>query len=176
MAIEAPNDHTYSVTVTWTGNTGTGTSGYRAYERAHEVGVPGKPPIPGSADPAFRGDGTRYNPEEMLVGSLSTCHMLWYLHLCSTAGIAVQAYQDVAEGVMVEGPDGGGYFTEAVLQPEITVPHGTDLVRARALHDDAHRLCFIASSVNFPVRCEPVFVVAAPLPAAVTPAAAASTG
>ena len=162
MAIEAPRDHTYCVTVTWTGNTGTGTSAYRAYERAHEVGVPGKPPIPGSADPAFRGDGTRYNPEEMLVGSLSTCHMLWYLHLCSAAGIAVQAYQDVAEGVMAEAADGGGRFTEVVLQPEVSVPHGTDLDRARALHNDAHRMCFIANSVNFPVRHEPVFVVAEP--------------
>lgn len=162
MAIEAPRDHTYSVTVTWTGNTGAGTAAYRAYERAHEVAVDGKPPILGSADPAFRGDGTRYNPEEMLVGSLSTCHMLWYLHLCSEAGIAVQGYQDVAEGVMAESAEGGGRFTEVVLQPEVTVPPDTDLDRARTLHGDARRMCFIANSVNFPVRHEPVFVVATP--------------
>ena len=161
MAIEAPRDHTYSMTVTWTGNTGTGTSAYRAYERAHEVGAHGKPVIPASADPAFRGDPARYNPEEMLVGSLSSCHMLWYLHLCSEAGIAVQGYQDIAEGVMAESSGGGGRFTEVVLQPEVTVPHGTDLAQAEALHDAAHRMCFIANSINFPVRCEPVFVVAA---------------
>ena len=161
MAIDAPRDHTYTMTVTWTGNTGPGTSAYRAYERSHEVCAHNKPVIPASADPAFRGDPSRYNPEEMLVGSLSSCHMLWYLHLCSEAGIAVQAYQDVAEGVMTEAPGGGGRFTEVVLQPEIMVPPGTDLARAEALHDDAHRMCFIANSVNFPIRCEPVFVTAA---------------
>ena len=158
MSIESPKDHAYSVTVTWTGNTGTGTSAYRAYERAHEIAIPGKPVIPGSSDPAFRGDRARYNPEEMLVASLSTCHMLWYLHLCSEAGIAVQAYQDVAEGVMIEQSDGGGRFKEVVLQPEITVPPGTDLARAEAIHEAAHALCFIANSVNFTVRCEPVFL------------------
>ncbi len=159
MSVESPRDHTYSVTVTWTGNTGTGTASYRSYQRAHEIAVPGKPVIPGSSDPAFRGDKTRYNPEETLVASLSACHMLWYLHLCAEAGIVVQAYQDVAEGVMIEALDGGGRFKEVVLQPEITVPAGTDLARARGLHADAHAKCFIANSVNFPVRCEAVFLV-----------------
>ncbi|HYZ63267.1 MAG TPA: OsmC family protein [Acetobacteraceae bacterium] len=160
MSIDRTKDHTYTVTVTWTGNTGQGTASYRAYERAHEVVVHGKPVIGGSSDPAFRGDRTRYNPEEMLVASLSTCHMLWYLHLCSTEGIAVQAYQDIAEGVMLEQEDGSGRFREVVLQPEITVPAGTDLARARALHEEANRKCFIANSVNFPIRHEPVFVEA----------------
>jgi organic hydroperoxide reductase OsmC/OhrA len=161
MSIEAPRDHTYTVTVTWTGNTGSGTSAYRAYGRAHEIGAQGKPSIPGSSDPAFRGDPARYNPEEMLVGSLSSCHMLWYLHLASEAGIAVQAYQDIAEGVMIEDAGGGGRFQEVVLQPEITVPPGTDLVQADTLHKLAHARCFIANSVNFPVRCEPVFLTSA---------------
>ncbi len=160
MSIEAPRDHTYSVTVTWTGNTGEGTSAYRTYERAHEVSVPGKPVVPGSSDPAFRGDRARYNPEEMLVASLSSCHMLWYLHVCSAEGIVVVGYQDVAEGVMIERADGGGAFAEVVLQPEITVAAGTDLVRARALHDEAQAKCFIANSVNFPVRHEAVFLTA----------------
>ena len=160
MSIEAPHDHAYTVTVTWTGNTGSGTAGYRAYERAHLIEIPGKPPIPGSSDPAFRGDRTRYNPEEMLVASLSTCHMLWYLHLCSVEGIVVLHYQDVAEGVMVEEPGGGGRFKEAVLQPEITLAPGADLDKARALHAAAHAKCFIANSVTFPVRHEPVFVTA----------------
>jgi organic hydroperoxide reductase OsmC/OhrA len=158
MTIDAPKDHTYTVTVTWTGNTGTGTARYRGYERAHEVIVRGKPAIPASSDPAFRGDPSRYNPEEMLVAALSSCHMLWYLHLCSTEGIVVQAYQDIAEGVMVEEPSGDGRFIEVVLQPEITLAAGADLDRARALHADAHHKCFIANSVNFPVRHEPVFV------------------
>ena len=160
MSIEPSKDHVYAVTVTWTGNTGTGTSAYRDYARAHEITIPGKPPILGSSDPAFRGDRARYNPEEMLVSSLSTCHMLWYLHFCSAEGIAVSAYQDLAEGVMVERPTGGGKFAEVVLQPEITVPPGTDLARARALHADARAACFIANSVNFPVRHEPVFLIA----------------
>ncbi len=160
MTIEAPRDHIYTVTTTWRGNTGAGTSGYRTYERAHDVSAPGKPLIPASSDPAFRGDRRRYNPEEMLVASLSSCHMLWYLHLCSTEGIVVQAYEDIAEGVMVEQRDGGGAFSEVVLQPEITLAPGADLPRARALHADAHAKCFIANSVNFPIRHEPVFHVA----------------
>lgn len=158
--LEPPREHTYSVTVTWTGNTGPGTASYRAYDRAHAIGSDGKPDIPGSADPAFRGDAARWNPEEQLVGALSSCHMLWYLHLCSEAGIAVHAYQDVAEGVMQQRSNGSGQFVEVVLQPEITVPAGTDLARARSLHEAANTMCFIANSVNFPIRHEPVFLVA----------------
>ena len=157
MTIGSAKDHSYTVTITWTGNTGQGTTGYRNYERAHEVLVQGKPMIPASADPAFRGDKARYNPEEMLVASLSSCHMLWYLHLCSVEGIVIEAYQDVAEGVMIEDEDGGGRFTEVVLQPEITLAAGADVDRARALHHEAHVKCFVANSVNFAVRHEPVF-------------------
>lgn len=162
MALDPPRDHTYTVTVTWTGNNGPGTADYRAYGRQHTIAAPGKAAIAGSSDPAFRGDPARWNPEEQLVASLSTCHMLWYLHLCSQAGIAVQSYQDVAEGVMQENPDGSGRFLEVVLQPEIAVPAGTDLDQAHALHAAANTMCFIANSVNFPVRHEPVFVTAAP--------------
>ena len=158
MTMDTPRDHTYTVTVTWRGNTGSGTSGYRAYERKHDVIVPGKPVIPASSDPAFRGDRARYNPEEMLVASISSCHMLWYLHLCAAEGVVVQAYEDIAEGVMIEQRDGGGAFSEVVLQPEITLAPGADLARARALHMDAHAKCFIANSINFPVRHEPVFL------------------
>lgn len=154
-------DHSYTVTVTWSGNTGTGTSAYRGYDRAHEISALGKPDIQASSDPAFRGDPKRYNPEELLVASLSSCHMLWYLHLATSSGVIVRAYEDIAEGVMVEQPGGGGAFTEVVLSPEITVAPGTDLDRARALHADAHAKCFIANSVNFPVRHEPIFNVAA---------------
>ena len=157
--MESDREHAYVVTIKWTGNRGSGTSAYRAYARAHDIGAPGKPPIPASSDPAFQGDRARYNPEELLVASLSSCHMLWYLHLCSAEGILVQAYEDIAEGVMTERPDGGGAFVEVVLAPEITLSPGSDVERARALHADAHRKCFIANSVNFPVRHEPVFHV-----------------
>ncbi len=159
MAVEPDREHTYVVTVTWTGNRGTGTSAYRGYARAHDLSAPGKPTIPGSSDPAFQGDRTRYNPEELLVASISSCHMLWYLHLCSAEGILVQSYEDIAEGVMTERPDGGGAFVEVLLAPEITLNPGANLDRARALHADAHRKCFIANSVNFPIRHEPVFHV-----------------
>ncbi|WP_207461757.1 OsmC family protein [Azospirillum sp. SYSU D00513] len=159
----AGKEHRYAVTVTWTGNTGTGTSGYRAYERRHEIAVPAsaKPAIPGSSDPAFRGDPARWNPEELLVASLSACHKLWYLHLCADAGLAVTAYTDRADGVMEETADGGGRFRHVTLRPEVTLAPGSDPERARAIHHDAHEKCFIAASVNFTVAIEPVVAVEA---------------
>ena len=147
--------HRYETTVTWTGNTGTGTSGYRNYERAHEVTVDGKPPIPGSSDPAFRGDAARWNPEELLVASLSQCHMLWFLHLCATNGLVVTEYRDHAAGMMAETADGGGQFQQVMLRPQVRFAAPEHADRARPLHEQAHKLCFIASSVNFPVYCEP---------------------
>jgi len=149
-----PGYHAYTVTITWTGNTGPGTQSYRSYERRHDIGTLGKPTIPASSDPAFRGDPARYNPEELLVASLSSCHMLWYLHLAAVAGLVVVEYQDIAEGVMIEQADGGGAFTEVVLCPEIILAHGADLLRAHALHADAHAKCFIANSVKSEVRCQ----------------------
>jgi len=147
--------HHYSVVVEWTGNTGTGTSGYRSYERRHEISAgAAKPAIPGSSDPAFRGDAARWNPEELLVASLSACHKLWYLHLCAEAGIVVLTYRDQAEGVMEELADGSGCFRRVILRPRVTVAGGSDLVKARELHDAAHGKCFIARSVNFPVEHE----------------------
>ena len=154
-------EHQYMVAVEWTGNTGAGTAGYRAYERAHEISAPGapKPAIPGSSDPAFRGDRSRWNPEELLVASVSACHKLWYLHLCADAGVVVTDYVDHAEGCMVED-DEGGRFRRVVLRPVVTLAPGSDAERARALHQEAHRLCFIANSVRFPVEHEPELHVA----------------
>jgi organic hydroperoxide reductase OsmC/OhrA len=148
--------HTYHAQLTWTGNRGEGTSTYRAYGREHEITIDGKPTISGSADPHFRGDATRYNPEELLVASLSACHMLSFLHLCADAGIRVERYADAATGTMRTAQDGGGHFVEVVLHPTVGVAAGAniDVARIDALHERAHHLCFIASSVNFPVRCE----------------------
>ena len=140
----------------WTGNLGKGTATYRAYSRNHEICNPGKPVIPGSSDPVWLGDPARYNPEEMLVASLSTCHMLWYLHLCTENKVVVLEYEDQAESTMEETADGGGRFLNATLKPRITVTRESDLETAKRLHHDAHQKCFIASSVNFPVGCEPV--------------------
>ena len=149
--------HSFEVDVAWTGNTGTGTSSYTAYQRAHEIRVEGKPVIPGSSDPAFRGDKSRYNPEELLVASLSACHMLWYLHLCADAGIVIETYTDRATGSMQLDADGGGRFKEVVLRPSVVIKGECDPGLARRLHDRAHHLCFIANSMNFPVNVEPAF-------------------
>ncbi|MDH6198629.1 organic hydroperoxide reductase OsmC/OhrA [Mycobacterium frederiksbergense] len=150
--------HRYEVEVTWTGNTGSGTSGYRDYARDHEVvGVdsPGKPPILGTADPAFRGVPQRWNPEELLVVSLSQCHMLWYLALCAREGITVTAYHDRPVGTMNEDAEGSGSFVEVTLRPQVGITSGDRVDDAAKLHHEAHRMCFIANSVNFPVLIEP---------------------
>jgi len=151
--------HRYRVEVSWTGNRGSGTDGYRNYSRDHLIRVPGKPELAGSADPAFRGDATRHNPEDLLLAALSTCHMLSYLHMATVAGVVVMAYTDAAEGTMETSGD-GGRFVEVVLRPTVTISAGSDPARAEAAHEAAHHACFIANSVNFPVRCEPRIVVA----------------
>jgi organic hydroperoxide reductase OsmC/OhrA len=147
--------HHYRATIIWTGNQGAGTATYRAYERAHEIQGDGKPTIPGSSDPNFRGDAARWNPEELLLASLSACHQLWYLHLAAVSGVVVTDYIDQAEGEMAETPDGGGRFVRVVLRPAVTIRAGSDAAKAAALHHDAHAKCFIANSVNFPVETEP---------------------
>ncbi len=147
--------HQYTTRTEWTGNLGEGTTNYRAYSRDHLMSAVGKPELPGSSDPAFRGDATRWNPEEMLVASLSSCHMLWYLHLCTQAKITVLAYHDDAQGAMVEDADGGGHFSLVTLRPVATLAVGSDEAVATSLHKQAHHLCFIANSVNFPVSIEP---------------------
>ncbi len=147
--------HGFATKVEWTGNTGAGTASYRGYERSHGITAPGRPPIAGSSDPAFRGDAARWNPEELLVASLSACHMLWHLHLCAEAGVVVTAYSDEATGEMTLDPDGGGRFTRVTLRPRVTVAEGSDAALARSLHAAAHARCFIARSVGFPVEHEP---------------------
>jgi organic hydroperoxide reductase OsmC/OhrA len=151
--------HTYQSNLVWTGNTGEGTKTYSGYSRAHEISVAGKPVIEGSSDPHFRGDKSRYNPEEMLVASLSACHMLSYLHQCASAGIVVTGYEDEATGTMVETESGGGHFTEVILRPQVSISRESDQEKALELHHQAHELCFIASSVNFLMRTEPTIVV-----------------
>lgn len=152
--------HTYATTVTWTGNLGEGTTRRGNHSRNHEIDVAGKPTIPGSSDPAFRGDPTRYNPEDLLVASLSACHMLWFLSLAGKAGINVTEYVDHAEGMMEETADGGGHFAHVVLRPQITVAVGTDLSHVDDVHHDAHEKCFIAQSVNMPVTVEATYIEA----------------
>ncbi|QJC78692.1 OsmC family protein [Pseudomonas umsongensis] len=147
--------HEYEVQVTWAGNNGTGTSSYRGYSRAHVIAANGKTPIEGSSDPSFRGDPTRWNPEELLLASLSACHKLWYLGLCAEAGIVVVAYEDNAQGTMVEESNGAGQFTSVILRPKVILASGSEIAKAQTLHKIAHEKCFIARSVNFPVSHAP---------------------
>jgi organic hydroperoxide reductase OsmC/OhrA len=151
----ASREHTYQVQLDWRGNLGSGTARYSAYSRAHEISAAGKPTILGSADRAFRGDADRYNPEELLVSALAACHMLAFLHLCADAGVVVVGYQDRPIGVMVTEDSGMGRFREVVLHPSVTLAADADAAAMPTLHARAHALCFIANSVNFPVRCEP---------------------
>jgi len=146
--------HKYLIQVAWTGNRGTGTSSYSAYGRQHTISSGSKPDIAGSSDPAFRGDSDSWNPEDLMVASASACHKLWYLHLCAEAGIVVTGYRDEAEGTMIDGP-GPGRFTEIILRPKVQIRSGDDIEKARELHHAAHKNCFIANSVNFPIKCEP---------------------
>jgi organic hydroperoxide reductase OsmC/OhrA len=152
----SPSPHTYRVRVEWTGNRGVGTRGYREYGREHVLSAAGKPEIPGSSDPAFRGNPERWNPEELLVASASACHKLWYLHLCADAGIVVTAYVDDAVGTIRDAASGGG-FAGIVLRPRVTIAAG-DAGVAADLHEAAHARCNIANSVAFPITCEPTIV------------------
>ena len=153
-------EHEYTVGVEWRGNRGTGTSGYRDYSRELVVSAAGKHPLEGSADKPFRGDPTRWNPEELLLAALAQCHLLSYLHVAVTVGVVVTAYEDDARGTMVEDGKGAGAFTEVILRPRVTVADASMVDAARAAHARANELCFIANSVNFPVRHEPEIVVA----------------
>jgi organic hydroperoxide reductase OsmC/OhrA len=147
--------HHYKATTTWIGNEGTGTSDYKSYSRNHDIAIDGKPVLTCSSDPTFRGDKTRQNPEELLVASLSGCHMLWYLHLCAVNKVVVTAYTDEAHGTMDENKDGSGQFVEVVLSPKVTVRDESMIEKANALHHDANKMCFIARSVKFPVLHKP---------------------
>lgn len=155
-----PKTHHYKVQTLWTGNTGTGTESYTSYDRDHDFLIPGKPNLKGSADHAFRGDKTKHNPEELLVASLSSCHMLWYLHLCAVEGVVVTDYVDEAEGMMVEKRDMGGFFQRVLLKPKVTVQKEEMVQKALDLHHKAHINCFIANSVNFPVEHEATILIA----------------
>ena len=148
--------HSYNLRIKWTGNTGTGTDTYRSYERSYSILGDGKNEIAGSSDPHFRGDRTKYNPEDLLVASLSSCHMLTYLHLCAEAGVKVIDYYDHATGTMVEDAGGGGKFSEVVLNPIVTVADEQMIEKANGLHKQANSLCFISNSVNFKVSHNPV--------------------
>ena len=155
----ATKTHTYRTEVVWTGDRGVGTRGYRDYGRDHDIVAEDKPTIPGSSDPAFRGDAARWNPEALFVASICACHQLWYLHLCADAGVVVMAYADRASGEMIETDDGDGRFASVTLRPHARLAAGADVAKAAALHETAHGLCFIANSVKVPIAIEPSFEI-----------------
>ena len=150
------NHHNYNLVVKWTGNKGLGTSSYAGYERSHTIFVDNKTDILASSDPKFRGDKTRHNPEELFLASISSCHMLWYLHLCSEAKVVVVDYVDNVTGVMEETADGGGHFTQVILHPEVVVTEDSMIEKSNELHQMANEKCFIANSLNFKVQHNPV--------------------
>lgn len=152
-------EHHYKTIIQWTGNKGSGTSNYRSYERSHDILIDNKAIIEASSDPAFRGDTTKHNPEDLFLSSLSSCHMLWYLHFCSEAGIIVTHYTDNATGVMTETANGSGYFTEVTLHPTVIVTEESMVEKAKELHHKANEFCFIANSVNFPIKHLPIVLV-----------------
>jgi len=145
--------HIYKTRLEWTGNRGKGTQSNKVYDRLFEIGVEGKQVIRGSSDPAFSGDAAKHNPEEMLLMALSSCHMLWFLHLCSINEIIVEEYHDEASAIMSEHADGSGEFKEVTLRPSVGISSG-DIELVSKLHTKANKLCFIARSVNFPVNHE----------------------
>lgn len=153
------HEHRYSIDLEWQGDRGNGTADYKSYGREHVLRAEGKHDIDGSADRVFRGDVDRWNPEEMLLGALSQCHLLSYLHVAAMNGVIVTGYTDAASGVMEQTDDGGGHFTSVTLRPVVTIAGG-DQALALSLHKEAARKCFIASSVNFPVGHEPTILVA----------------
>ena len=148
-------EHRYELSVEWTGDRGTETQSYNAYGRDHIVSAEGRPKIRGSSDPGFRGEDTRWNPEQLFVASLSQCHMLWYLHLCAQNAVVVMEYVDRPVGSMSTGPDGAGEFTDVLLRPAVVVSAADQVDRAQALHVRANEMCFIARSVRCSVRHEP---------------------
>ena len=153
--------HDYTARVVWTGNRGAGTASYRGYDRTWDIATPGKPVMHCSNDPLLGGDPTLPNPEDLLLSSLASCHMLWYLHLASAAHIVVEAYEDDPLGVGETERGGAGRFLRAVLRPRIVLAPGSSPEAADRIHHDIHQYCFIARSVNFPVTYEATYEVRA---------------
>ena len=152
-------EHHYKATIVWTGNKGNGTKDYKSYDRNHVISIKNKIDISGSSDAPFRGDISKHNPEDLLLSSLSSCHMLWFLHFCADNGITVVNYKDNAIGTMIEKESGGGHFKEVTLNPVVTITDKTQIDKANSLHKDANKKCFIANSCNFPVNHNPTCLV-----------------
>ncbi|HLT94540.1 MAG TPA: OsmC family protein [Membranihabitans sp.] len=150
-------EHTYHIGLHWTGNQGQGTRNYKAYQRSYTVSVEGKPDIHGSSDPLYRGDKSKYNPEDLFLASIASCHMLWYLHLCADAGITVHEYLDQTSGTVRNNADGSGHFIDVTLHPRVGLENLEHESLATQLHQEANKFCLIANSCNFVIRHKPTF-------------------
>lgn len=148
--------HHYKLTAVWDGNKGEGTKNVRTYDRSHTVTIAGKPELHLTTDNPAVGDKTKLNPEDLLVSAISSCHMLSYLYVCALEGVVVKDYIDNATGTMLEKESGGGSFKEVILNPEVVVAHKSMIEKAIELHHQAHEICYIANSVNFDVKCDPI--------------------
>jgi organic hydroperoxide reductase OsmC/OhrA len=151
--------HYYQSQIKWTGNTGKGTKSYTSYERSYDIIINGKPTLKGSADPAFKGDSKLHNPEDLFLSSISSCHMLWYLHLCAENNITVIDYTDNATAEMQLTSEGKGQFTKATIKPEVIILERDKIELAKKLHKKANEFCFIANSCNFPINHHPTIKV-----------------
>jgi organic hydroperoxide reductase OsmC/OhrA len=147
--------HNYDVQLIWDGNRGAGTRDYSAYGRQYRMCVAGKPELVGTADPSFRGDAGRHNPEDWFVGAVAACHMLFFLAHCARRGVCVTTYEDDAQGTLALDGEGGGVFEEIVLRPRVRLTDPRHTAVAAELHELAHRQCFIANSCRVPIRLEP---------------------
>lgn len=146
-------EHQYSMKIEWIAEDGLGTVNYSSYSRNHSIkGIEKYDVLLASSDPAFRGDTARYNPEELFLSSIASCHMLWYLHLCSANGIVVTHYSDSATGIMEEDAHGSGKFKSVTLHPNVTITDNSKSELAIDLHVEANKMCFIANSCNFKVH------------------------
>jgi len=146
--------HLFKAEANWTSSPNPEQSASKFYSKSHKIVIEGKPVLNVSAAKAFKGDPELYNPEDLLLSSLVSCHMMSYLYVCSQNGIEILEYSDNAEATLEVSPDGSGRFVEVVLKPKVKIsnPDKTDL--ALELHTKANQLCFIANSCNFPVLHE----------------------
>lgn len=149
-------DHHYNITTEWTGKTAEGTKNVKKYNRTHTITNQGKPELILTTDNPHVGDKTKLNPEDLLVSSISSCHMLSYLYVCALEGIVITSYIDNANGIMTENVTGGGSFKEVTLNPVFSVADENMVEKAIELHHKAHEICYIANSVNFEIKCNPI--------------------
>lgn len=146
--------HTFKAEANWTSKKDITDSSKRFYNKSHQVKIEGKPILDVSAAKAFKGDPELYNPEDLLLSSLVSCHMMSYLYVCSQNGIEVLEYSDNAEAALEVNPDGSGRFVEVKLFPKVKISNPDQIELALNLHFKANQLCFIANSCNFPVLHE----------------------